>query len=69
MVQLAKPSILDFQKKAIANGGFVRISVTRPSKMLHGARMSGLVKLQRATRSVGQSRQRADSTSWMANGQ
>jgi hypothetical protein len=36
---------------------FVHKSVTRLSKMLHGARMAGLVKLQRGTRSAGQRRQ------------
>ena len=42
---------------ASAKGGLVRMSVTRLSKMLHGARMADLVKLQRGTKPAGQRRQ------------
>lgn len=43
-----------------SNGCNVRMSVTRLSKMLHGARMADLVKLQRGTKPAGQRRQWAD---------
>jgi hypothetical protein len=40
----------------VANVCFVRSADLHPAKMLHGARMAGLVKLQRGTRSAGQRR-------------
>ncbi|MEP2532464.1 hypothetical protein [Shimia sp.] len=40
----------------------VRMSVTRLSKMLHGARMTGLVKLQRSIGVTSQGRLWADSS-------